>query len=81
MADHETDQELQARYAHVQSELAKARKRMERAKLGTGKRDDRARWAGCLNFTLLGIESELRDRGLLADPYEEAQKKKRQGTC
>ena len=59
----ETDKELLARYNFVKSEYEKASRLAHRAKCG-GTRDRKMRWAGCLNFTLIQIESEIEERGL-----------------
>ena len=59
----ETDAELLARHNHVQALYGTACESTERTK-SPGARMDKARTAGCYNFTLLGIESEMRDRNL-----------------
>jgi hypothetical protein len=59
----ETDDELLARWRRVSGELKKAIKLRDRTQFGCN-RDRKSRWCGSLNFTLLGIESELRCRGL-----------------
>jgi len=58
----ETNAELVARHKRVSQIYDEASKTLARAKTG---RDKKARQAGCVNFTLLQIESEMRDRGLL----------------
>mgnify|MGYP000960080377 CR=1 FL=1 len=63
MPEHETDEQLLDRYQRVQKKFNEAHRKMERLPLGPS-RSKAAQWAGCINFTLLGIESELRDRGL-----------------
>ena len=59
----ETDEELVARWSRVSAELNKAIKQRDRIPFG-GNRDRKSRWCGSLNFTLIGIESEMRDRGI-----------------
>ena len=57
----ETEADLIARYERV-GRLHKAALQ-EHARMPPGnRRDNKARWAGSLQFTLLQIESELRDR-------------------
>jgi len=61
--DAETDAELIARQKHV-TELI-ATKRRERARMKPGsRRDDKSRFIGSLNFTLLQIQSKIEERGL-----------------
>ena len=60
----ESNEELLARHAHVTSEHGKAKKKMERMRLGSARRDRQARWVGSLYFTLLGIRSEMDRRHL-----------------
>lgn len=55
----ETNEELLARYRSVKADHDKARKQMERMKLGSPNRDRKARWVGSLYFTLSGIESKI----------------------
>ena len=62
--ERETDQELLDQHKRVEKRFAEAKASAERTKPG-GNRDRKMRFAGSLNFTLLGIESELRDRGLV----------------
>jgi hypothetical protein len=59
----ETDDELIVRYVSVRDEHTKATKSMERTK-SEGARMRKARWAGSLLFSLLGMESEAESRGL-----------------
>jgi hypothetical protein len=59
----ETSEELLSRYERVKKEHAKVVKSYERMNSGPA-RERKARWAGCLYFTVLSIESELRERGL-----------------
>jgi hypothetical protein len=61
--DRESDADLQARYARVSKLYSEASKRASKMKPGCN-RDRAHRWAGCLNFTKLQCESELRERGL-----------------
>ncbi len=63
MKERETDAELIARHTRVEREVARAVQKMNNTKPG-GAQDRKAWLAGCLNFTLLGIESEMSDRGL-----------------
>jgi hypothetical protein len=66
MDNPETNDELLARHKRVKDEVDKVKQQMERLKLGSPSRIRKAKWGGCLNFTLLQIESEMRERGLLA---------------
>lgn len=59
----ESDKDLTDRYHRVEAEIATLTRQLERLKFG-GNRDRKARLIGSLRFTLLGIESEMRDRGL-----------------
>jgi hypothetical protein len=61
-----TDAELIVRYKHVEAERDKAVTAYQRMKAGIIARTRKVQWAGCLNFTILQIESEMRERGLLA---------------
>lgn len=60
----ESDAELLARYRAVRDRVTKAEKSLSRMTSASSRRDDKARWLGCLNFTLLGIEREIEERGL-----------------
>lgn len=62
---YETNQELTDRHEHVKTLVKEARIATERQRIGTGARMRKARWAGCLFFTQLQIEGEMRERGLL----------------
>jgi hypothetical protein len=62
----ETNEELIARHQRVQEKYQQAVRSRDRTKSRPA-RDQKSRWAGSLNFTLLSIESEMRDRGLLND--------------
>lgn len=63
MDDPETDEELTARYRRVKDEVEGHEKKLHKMKPG-GARTRKAMWCGCLGFTLLGIEQEMRERGL-----------------
>jgi hypothetical protein len=60
----ESNEDLLARHGRVKDQYDKAHKQMEKLKHGPS-RTRKAQWAGSLNFTLLSIESELRERGLM----------------
>jgi len=60
----ETDDELLQRHKYVKELVTKAKKSAERCNT-PGRRGEKWRWAGCLNFTLLEIESEMEERGLI----------------
>lgn len=62
----ETDQELLDRYQRVRAELLRVWQTMERLPVGSPTRAKRAKWGGSLQFTLLQIEEEMRERGLHA---------------
>ncbi len=64
----ETNKELTERHARVKEEYNKAKAQAERCKLGSALRSRLMKWAGSLNFTLLGIESDMRERGLTVHP-------------
>lgn len=59
----ETNSQLLARYRHLKAEIAKVEASMKRC--NSHRRTQRAKWGGCLTFTLLQVESELRERGLM----------------
>lgn len=61
----ETDADLIARHQTVKAEYAKAVTAYQRMKSPTAARTRKVQWAGSLNFTLLQIESEMRERRLL----------------
>jgi len=61
--ERESDADLIARHKRVEELYLKAKKSAERCKPG-GTRDRKMRWAGSLNFTLIGIQSEMEERGL-----------------
>lgn len=56
-ADGETNEQLRNRKAKVESEIATAKKRKPS--------DQRNRWIGSLTFTLLQIESKMRERNMI----------------
>lgn len=60
----ETKEELLARHAFVKNEVDENRAKLDKMKLGQA-RTRKAMWGGCLTFTLLQIESEMRERGYL----------------
>ena len=59
----ETNDELIARHERVKKLVATNRKQLDKMQPG-GRKDAKARFGGSLNFTLLQIESEMRDRNL-----------------
>lgn len=59
----ESDNELLERYERVRLLIEEETKRMNR--LSGKRRLDKAKWVGCLTFTLCDIKSELKDRHLL----------------
>ena len=59
----ETNDELIARHQRVKALIATNRKQLDKMKPG-GRKDQKARFGGSLTFTLLQIESEMRDRNL-----------------
>ena len=61
--DAETDTELIARHKHVAELIATGKRHLERMRPG-GRRDDKSRFIGSLNFTLLQINSKIEERGL-----------------
>lgn len=63
MDEIETDADLLARHKLVEEMVGQRRRQMERLPMGHN-RSTKAQFLGCLNFTLLTIESEIRDRGL-----------------
>jgi len=62
----ETNEELLERYKNCQKLLAKAIKR--RDKLKGAARDRQSRFCGSLNFNILNIEAELREREITVVP-------------
>lgn len=69
----ETDDELIARWHRVTSRYHRVVARRDKLTYGP-QRDAKSRWAGCLNFTKLSIESQLNERGLAIpnDPRDES---------
>ena len=59
----ETNEQLIARHQRVKALIATNRKQLDKMKPG-GRKDAKARFGGSLTFTLLQIESEMRDRNL-----------------
>jgi hypothetical protein len=61
--DRETDDQLIKRWTTVKLALADAEKRLSMT-MRPESRMRKARWCGSLRFTLLGIEREMKERGL-----------------
>ena len=62
----ESNEQLQARYERVKEDVDRRHQQLERLKPGSPSRTKKARLCGCIRFTLLQIESELRERGLMS---------------
>ena len=62
----ETDAELQARYQAVKDKYTEEHRKLDKLRLDSPIRGKRARHCGSLYFLILGMESELRDRGLMS---------------
>lgn len=60
----ETNDELIARHQRVKKLVATNQKQLDKMKLGSAARTRKAMFGGSLTFTLLQIESEMRDRNL-----------------
>ncbi len=60
----ESNAALIRRHETVKGHMVKAEKSLARTERQSV-RDDRSRWIGLLRFTLLSIESEMSDRGIL----------------
>lgn len=60
----ESNSELLARHKHVAQLVADNRRQLERMTLGSPSRMRKAQFGGSLTFTLLQIESDMRERGL-----------------
>lgn len=59
----ESNEQLISRYNLVKSEYDKAVASYQKMKFGNA-RTKKAKWAGCLNFTLLSIKAEMYKRGI-----------------
>lgn len=62
-SERESDEYLIARHKRLKKLIATNRKQLDKMKPG-GRKDAKARFGGSLTFTLLQIESEMRDRNL-----------------
>jgi len=61
--ERETNEQLIQRFQNVKGLFEKASAQVQKAKYGST-RSQKAKLAGSLNFTLLGIRAEMEERGL-----------------